>query len=104
MASLLYPMVARFCKRRTGRMKFVRYPNLADTPNLIVDGQSNSATVLNLSHWPKSGTPEQFKDDLSAQIVFHYLDKPQSHVNVDAVSNDHFDEDGLVSVHSIVNP
>lgn len=85
-------------------MRFVPYTRLGTTPNLIVDGQSNSATICNLSHWPHSGTLQELKDDLSAQIVFHYLDRPDLHVDVEAVSNDHFDEDGLVSLHSIINP
>jgi hypothetical protein len=85
-------------------MQFTPYHLLGDTPNLIVDGGRNKATVLNLSHWPHSGTPKELKDDLSAQIVFRYLDRPDTHVDVQAVSNDHFDEDGLISLYSVLNP
>jgi hypothetical protein len=85
-------------------MQFVPYHLLGDTPNVIVDGMSNAATVCNLSHWPHSGTRQELKDDLSAQIVFHYLDCPDFRVNAEAVSNNHFDEDGLVSLYSILNP
>jgi hypothetical protein len=85
-------------------MKFVPFQQLGDTPNLIVDGQKHGKTLLILSHWPQSGTPGELKDDLSAQIVFRYLDSPGFHVDCPAVSNDHFDEDGLVGVYTLINP
>jgi hypothetical protein len=85
-------------------MRFVPYHQLADTPNIIVDGAAQQATVLTLSHWPRNTTPAALKADLSAQIVFHYLQSPTHHVDVPAVSNNHFDEDGLVSLYSILNP
>jgi hypothetical protein len=85
-------------------LKFVPYHQLGDTPNLIVDGQSHARTLLSLSHWPQIDTPKELRDDLSAQIVFRYLDQPRFHVNVPAVSNDHFDEDGLVGIYTVLNP
>src|SRR5207244_12638077 len=42
--------------------------------------------------------------DLSAEIVFRYLERPELHVAVEAVSNNHFDEDGLVGVWTMLNP
>jgi hypothetical protein len=84
-------------------MRFMPYHLLGDTPNVIVDGMSSKATICNLSHWPQSGTKKELKDDLSAQIVFHYLDRPDLHVEVEAVSNDHFDADGLIGLYSILN-
>lgn len=85
-------------------MEYVPYHKLGETPNIIVDGGANPYTLLTLSHWPKSGTPPELKDDLSAQIVFRYLDSPKFHVAAEAVSNNHFDEDGLVSLYSVLNP
>ncbi|MGE0266543.1 MAG: DUF6687 family protein [Candidatus Obscuribacterales bacterium] len=85
---------------------YVPYHELAEQPNVIVDGRGNKNTILTLSHWPANETPEKYKDDLSAQIVFRYLesgDAPLEGAPV-AVSNNHFDEDGLVSVFSMVNP
>src|SRR5688572_31056596 len=84
--------------------QYVPYDELGDRPNIIVDGAANPHTLITLSHWPDSNTPEVLKDDLSAQIVFRYLDRPDSWVDVDAVSNSHFDEDGLVGVYSVLNP
>lgn len=84
--------------------RFVPYEELGDIPNIVVDGSGNDATVITLSHWPKSGTPRALKADTSAEIVFNYLDAPAFHVDAAAVSNNHFDEDGLVGVYSLIEP
>src|SRR5262249_15011767 len=103
--SLVLGEAVRVDGRRGGkRMRYVAYHRLGDAPNLIVDGAANEHTVLTLSHWPGSRTPAALEDDLSAQIVFHYLDRPDLHVGVEVVSNNHFDEDGLVSVWSVLHP
>jgi hypothetical protein len=72
--------------------------------NIVVDGAANEETVLVLSHWPKSGTPALLKADTSAEIVFRYLDRPQFHKDCRLVTNDHFDEDGLAGIFSLVYP
>ena len=84
--------------------EFKAYKDTLKTPNIIVDGTANEATVLTLSHWRHSGTPAPLLADTSAEIVFNYLDCPQYHVDASAVSNNHFDEDGLVGVFSLINP
>jgi hypothetical protein len=84
-------------------MKYVPYYELNE-PNIIVDGAPNEHTILTLSHWPGNATPSALKDDLSTQIVFHYLDQPDLKVEAEAVSNNHFDEDGLVSLYAMINP
>lgn len=85
-------------------MRFVPYHRLAGIPNIIVDGAAHPDTRLTLSHWPQSGTSWNLKADLSAQIVFKYLDTPAAQVSVEAVSNNHFDEDGLIGIYTILNP
>src|SRR5262245_39077012 len=85
-------------------MQYVPYDELGDRPNVIVDGASNPHTLITLSHWPNSPTPAALKDDLSTQIVFHYLDRPKVWVKADVVSNNHFDEDGLIGVYSLIDP
>src|SRR5262245_17073249 len=85
-------------------MRFVSYAEAADLSNIVVDGAAAAATVLTLSHWPKSGTPETLRADTSAEIVFKYLDAPDAHVDVGAVSNNHFDEDGLIGIFAITQP
>ncbi len=85
-------------------MRYVPYDELNDLPNIIVDGAANPHTLITLSHWPGSGTPAALKDDLSTQIVFHYLDQPDFWPAAEAVSNNHFDEDGLVGIYSLLQP
>lgn len=83
---------------------FVPYDDLGETPNIVVDGAGNPATEITLSHWPKSGTHKDLKADTSAEIVFNYLDSPAFHVAAEAVTNNHFDEDGLVGVFTLIEP
>jgi hypothetical protein len=83
---------------------FVAYEELGQTPNIVVDGSGNAATVITLSHWPKSGTPQALKADTSTEIVFNYLAAPRFHVAAASVSNDHFDEDGLAGIYALIEP
>lgn len=85
-------------------MRFLPYDHTSSVPNVIVDGAKNDNTVLTLSHWPKSGTPAELKGDTSTAIVFNYLDRPQFRVEADVVSNNHFDEDGLVGIYALLEP
>ncbi len=78
--------------------RFVPFHQLDSSTNIIVDGAAAPTTVLAPSHWPKSGTPADLKRDTSAQIVFAYLDAPDRYPRADLVSNNHFDEDGLVGI------
>lgn len=85
-------------------MRFLPYDQASSVPNVIVDGAATVQTVLTLSHWPKSGTPAALKADTSAEIVFNYLDAPRWHVQAGAVSNNHFDEDGLIGIFAMIDP
>jgi hypothetical protein len=89
-------------------VKYVPYAQLSGVPNVIVDGAAQEDTVLTLSHWPGSGTPAVFRADTSTEIVSNYLATPgaekQYAPKVKAVSNNHFDEDGLCSVWAMLNP
>ena len=85
-------------------MDYVPYAELTGRPNVIADGSARRSTVLTLSHWPVSGTPWPLKADLSAEIALRYLSSPEHHVDVDAVSNDHLDLDGFISVLLLARP
>lgn len=85
-------------------MRYVPYAELDGIPHVVVDGVARGDTLLTLSHWPGSPTPEVLRDDLSAQIAFHYLDHPELAVAAEAVTNNHFDQDGLASVFTLVAP
>jgi hypothetical protein len=85
-------------------MRFLPYNQTTAIPNVIVDGARNARTVLTLSHWPKSGSPSGLSGDTSTAIVFNYLDAPRFHVEAEVVSNNHFDEDGLVGIFAMLHP
>jgi hypothetical protein len=85
-------------------MRYLAYGDLDGVPNVVVDGSAHADTLLTLSHWPNSPTPIALQDDLSAQIALHYLDHPELRVAADVVSNNHFDQDGLMSVYALVEP
>jgi hypothetical protein len=89
-------------------VKYVPYSQLSGVPNIIVDGAAQEDTVLTLSHWPGSGSPPEFRADTSTEIVLNYLQtkgaKKQYAPKVRAVSNNHFDEDGLCAVWAMLNP
>lgn len=72
--------------------------------NVIVDGAPVAGTVLTLSHWPKSPTPEPLWADLSAQIALAWLRRPGPWAGAPIVSNDHVDQDGLVSLYAMLEP
>jgi Family of unknown function (DUF6687) len=86
------------------RHRYLPYAEAAKVDNIVVDGGANDHTVLSLSHWPKSGTPKPLKADTSVEIVFRYLDNAAFHRPVEAVTNDHFDEDGLIALFVMVEP
>ncbi len=72
--------------------------------NVIVDGLATGGTVLTLSHWPHSVVPRGLEADLSAEMAFLYLLRADLHEPATVVSNNHFDQDGLVSVFALVEP
>jgi hypothetical protein len=71
---------------------------LAGAPNVVVDGPLLDGTVLSLSHWRGSGTPDALRDDTSALIVLRYLAADADGPEVHAVTNNHYDEDGLFAI------
>ena len=85
-------------------LRFVPEHAIAGIPNVVVDGSPNADTVLTLSHWPGSPTPPELRDDLSAQIAFRALSEPERFAGVEAVTNNHFDQDGIVSAFALLWP
>lgn len=86
------------------RHNYVPYIEAAQVPHIVVDGSSSDHCALALSHWPRSGTPWPLKADTSAEIVFNYLNQPAFHQNVPTVTNNHFDEDGLLGLYCLIEP
>ncbi len=89
---------------RSPDLHYVPYAELAGAPNVIVDGSPTDGTLLCLSHWPGIGSPALFAADLSAEMAFLYLDAFDHHPGAGAVSNNHFDQDGLVGVFALASP
>jgi hypothetical protein len=85
-------------------MRFVPYHHLDGRRHVVVDGGPTAGTVLTLSHWPGSPTPVDLLDDVSAQIAFRALDRPGLLDDIDIVSNNHFDQDGLASAYALIDP
>ena len=85
-------------------LRFLPYEASRTVPNIVVDGSANDATVVTLSHWPGAPTPPDLLRDLSAEIAFAYLGEPCDHPPADVVTNNHFDQDGLVSIFTLVEP
>lgn len=82
------------------------YEDLHDHPNVIVDGTATPTTTLTLSHWPGSpAVAPALQADLSAEMAFRYLDHPHDlHGDATVASNNHFDQDGLVSLFALCHP
>ncbi|MGH9172204.1 MAG: DUF6687 family protein [Acidimicrobiales bacterium] len=105
-------------------LRFEGYEDLDDRPHVMVDGAARRSSVATLSHWPQSPTPRWLARDLSAEIVLDYLrlasgaSRPRiarrdraslaalvaSVALAEAVTNDHFDEDGVMSAFALVDP
>ncbi len=85
-------------------MEYRAYSELTGTPHVVVDGSAQAGTELVLSHWPGAATPEILRADLSAEIACNYLDHPELHVDAPYVTNNHFDQDGFVSVFALTHP
>ena len=84
--------------------RYVPYPDVGGRPNIVVDGAPLASTVLTLSHWPNNETHPDLCRDTSTATVLAYLDRPDLHRDVEIVTNNHFDEDGLFSMFGVVSP
>lgn len=85
-------------------LRFAPYHLLDGAANVIVDGSATVGTVLTLSHWPHSVVPSGLEADLSAEMAYRYLSHAYLHQPATVVSNNHFDQDGLVSVFALAQP
>jgi len=84
-------------------LRFVPVDELDGAPHVVVDGSPRPGTRLTLSHWPGTPTPAELWADVSAEIVCRALDRPGTlPVDADAVTLDHFDADGMLSLALLV--
>ena len=89
--------------------RFVGYEASRTIPNIVVDGSPNDATVLTLTHWPGQTQPPDTEVDLSAEMAFAFLDDPEgaspdAASEVEAVTNNHFDQDGAAGLLALIDP
>lgn len=107
-------MPRRGAKAAREAIPYVPYEKLAARPHIMVDGAPRPTSVLTLSHWPRTPTPPVLARDLSCEIAFAYLatTEPAREMRrlarigsrAEAVTCDHFDEDGVLSVLVLSDP
>lgn len=85
-------------------LPYAPYDALVGSPHVVVDGAAQDGTVLTLSHWPNSATPDDLLADTSAEIVLRALEEPSRFGAAEAVSNNHPDQDGLMGIWAVVDP
>jgi len=91
--------------RESTLMRYLPYHRLDGRPNVVVDGSPTLNTILSLTHWPHLPAPADLARDLSAQMAFAYLGTGMElHGSATTVTNNHFDQDGLVGLFALVNP
>jgi hypothetical protein len=85
-------------------MRFQFYSEaLADVPKLSVDG--TVANSVHFSHWNGNETATELKADTSTEIALNLVTSPnkdQFTKNIDLVTNNHFDTDGMLSVWTVM--
>jgi hypothetical protein len=86
-------------------MRFQFYSEALDNlPKLSVDGTVSNA--IHFSHWQGNTTPPEVKADTSTEIALNLVSSPNraSLTNdIDLVTNNHFDADGVLSVWTVLN-
>ncbi|HKR23544.1 MAG TPA: DUF6687 family protein [Pyrinomonadaceae bacterium] len=86
-------------------MRFEFYSEaLADVPKLSVDGTVDNS--IHFSHWEGNTTPAEVKADTSTEIALNLVASPHYSTltnNIELVTNNHFDADGVLSVWTVLN-
>jgi hypothetical protein len=85
-------------------LRYVPYREAGGQPNIVVDGAPLASTVLTLSHWPVNATPANFKRDTSTETALAWVGEHDPRRVAAAVTNNHFDEDGLFSMFAVLAP
>lgn len=85
-------------------LPYVPYEEVEGRPHVVVDGAAQDGTVLTLSHWPHSPTPDDLLADTSAEIVLRAIEDPARFDGAAAVTNNHPDQDGLMGIWAVVHP
>ncbi len=85
-------------------MRFEFYSEaIDDLPKLSVDGTVSNS--IHFSHWSGNETPAEVKADTSTEIALNLVTSPNRELltkNIDLVTNNHFDTDGMLSVWTVM--
>ena len=80
-------------------LRYVTVDALAGRAHVMVDGAPRPGTVLTLSHWPGTPTPDELWDDLSAGTCLRARARPEVWPDGCALATvDHHDVDGMISL------
>ncbi|PWT92465.1 MAG: hypothetical protein C5B55_06350 [Blastocatellia bacterium] len=86
-------------------MRFEFYTEqIADLPKLSVDGTVPNS--IHFSHWEGNKTPAEVKADTSTEIALNLVASPNQKSltkNIELVTNNHFDTDGVLSCWTVLN-
>lgn len=86
-------------------MRFEYYSEaLENVPKLSVDGTVDNS--IHFSHWQGNTTPPELKADTSTEIALNLVSSPNKSAltnNIELVTNNHFDTDGVLSVWTVLN-
>ena len=86
-------------------MRFEFYSEaINDVPKLSVDGTVSNS--IHFSHWQGNKTPTELKADTSTEIALNLVTSPRRAEltqNIELVTNNHFDTDGMLSVWTVMN-
>lgn len=85
-------------------MRYVPSREVGARPNIVVDGAPLASTVLTLSHWPVNSTPDAYRRDTSTETALAYVERNDPARVASVVTNNHFDEDGLFSMFTVLEP
>ncbi len=85
-------------------MRFEFYTDaLENVPKLSVDGTVGNS--IHFSHWQGNETPAELKADTSTEIALNLVASPNRAAltnNIDLVTNNHFDTDGVLSCWTVL--
>ncbi len=85
-------------------VRYVPRDEVGARPNIVVDGAPLDSTVLTLSHWPVNSTPEPYRRDTSTETALAWVARNDPASVAAIVTNNHFDEDGLLSMFTVLEP
>ncbi len=85
-------------------MRFKPYFECDGVPNIVVDGTPHKDSNLVLSHWIDSGTDPKWMRDTSTEIVLDFIEEHGVPKDIEYVTNDHYDQDGLLGIYALLEP